>query len=346
MAPLPLDLVTGFLGSGKTTLINALLRNPSFCRTMVVVNEFGEVGLDHLLVTGSSDNVVLLDSGCLCCAASGSLRDTLLDLFAGVSAGRVPPFDRLIVETSGLADPTPLIAGLLGDSALETRCRLSQVVTLVDAAHVGDNVNDYPEARRQIAVADRILVTKLDAPEALPFPEVVALLRALGAQASAEPHALGDAVERHFMVVPQQAPLVARAGEIGRGTLQRGPVRAQYGFDEDPLSRHGPSRARIASRCWRVRQPVEWSTYADWSAQMRTRFGKRLLRCKGLLPLGAPNGGGPWVIQGVQGFFAKPEHLPAWPSLEGEGFFVCIGESIDAGELDAAMAPLGVVALD
>ncbi|MDO9090571.1 MAG: GTP-binding protein, partial [Burkholderiaceae bacterium] len=130
---IPVDLVTGFLGVGKTTFINAVLRDPAFAGAMVVVNEFGEIGLDHVLMSTADDQVVLLDSGCLCCAASGTLRDTLIDLSARRAAGSVPVFDRVIVETSGLAHPGPLIASLLGDSALVTRYALAQVLTLVDA---------------------------------------------------------------------------------------------------------------------------------------------------------------------------------------------------------------------
>lgn len=338
MANVPLDLVTGFLGSGKTTLVNALLRNPSFRHTMVVVNEFGAVGLDHLLVTGSQDKVVLLDSGCLCCAVSGTLRDTLLDLFAGVNSGRVPAFDRLIVETSGLADPAPLVAGLIGDSALENRCRLNQVVTLVDAVNVRENAARYPEVRRQIALADRLLVTKLGAPGAATFAQVEALLAQLGAQAPTVPHARDDDVVQHF-APPRPAPLAHSIGQERRGVLGRGPVRPQYGGG----ALHGPGRASTASRTWRVREAIDWSTYAAWSCAMRERFGKRLLRCKGLIPLRTEAGEEPWVIQGVQGYFAKPERLPGWPSAAGEGFVVCIGEAIDAQELEAAMVPLGVV---
>src|SRR6476619_3583939 len=119
---LPLELVTGFLGSGKTTLIGEVLRDRAFAGSMVIVNEFGEVGLDHLLVSSAQDQVVLLDSGCLCCAASESLRDTLIDLFSRRSSGTVASFDRIIVETSGLANPAPLVAALIGDSALTPRC--------------------------------------------------------------------------------------------------------------------------------------------------------------------------------------------------------------------------------
>ncbi len=338
VARIPLHLVTGFLGSGKTTLINGLLRNPSFSGTMVVVNEFGEVGLDHLLVTDSHDRVVLLDSGCLCCAASGTLRESLLDLFSGVQGGRVPPFDRIIVETSGLADPAPLVAGLLGDSALETRCRLQQVVTLVDAIHAGDDIPRYPEARRQVALADLLLVTKLGEPGAATLPQVQAQLQDAGAHAPVEALGIGDDVAGHFAAGPIDRPETTRPAMLEGGLLRRGPLRRQYGGEGREAPDHGAARAAIASRSWRVPEPIDWPTYAAWSATMRARFGKRLLRCKGLIAVGPPEE--PWVFQAVHGYFAKPERLPAWPSGEREGFVVCICESIDARELEDAMEAL------
>src|SRR5690606_10016117 len=129
---IPVTLVTGFLGSGKTTLINAVLQEPAFAGTLVIVNEFGEIGLDNALISNAEDGVVLLDSGCLCCAASGTLRDTLIDLFARGKSGALREIRQIIVETSGLANPGPLVATLIGDSALRTRCVLAQVLTLVD----------------------------------------------------------------------------------------------------------------------------------------------------------------------------------------------------------------------
>lgn len=338
LASIPLDLVTGFLGSGKTTLINAVLRDPTFGGTMVIVNEFGEIGLDHLLVTGSQDQVVLLDSGCLCCAASGTLRDTLIDLFAGVRSARWPSFNRLIVETSGLADPTPLVAGLLGDSALNARCRLRQVVTLVDAVHGSESIARYPEARRQVAIADRILLTKLGEPGAPTLLQMQSLLSGVGAQVPIEPYAIGDDVVRYFADGPaDRLGSTAPVSSVG-AILMRGPFRRQYGFEGVPAADHGRDCIPIRSRAWRLTAPIDWPAYAAWTATMRTLFGKRLLRCKGLVAIGSSDR--PWVIQGVQGYFAKPESLSVWPTGDREGFLVCIYESVDAGELEAAMRSL------
>lgn len=337
--PLPLTLVTGFLGSGKTTLINAVLRDPAFAGAMVIVNEFGEVGLDHVLISSAQDQVVLLDSGCLCCAVSGSLRDTLIDLFARRASGAVPAFDRLIVETSGLANPTPLVAALLGDSALVPRCSLTQVLTLVDAVHGLDTLARHAEAQRQVALADRLLVTKTD----IATPAQVQALRqavlALNPQAPVSERHPDDAPATYF-----EAAGVAREPQSRADCAPawlRGPLRPQYAGDAgDAASHHGPAFGQIGSLVLRLPRPVEWSSYAAWTDAMRRRLGRRLLRCKGLLHVGADATA--WVVQGVQGHFAPPARLPAAlvGPPDGTGWLICIGEGLDRTELEGMLALL------
>ena len=343
----PVDLVTGFLGSGKTTLINAVLRDPAFAGTLVIVNEFGEVGLDHLLVSSADDQVVLLDSGCLCCASSGSLRDTLIDIFARRSGGSVPAFDRIIVETSGLANPAPLVASLLGDSALMPRCQLAQVLTLVDAAHGLQTLDRYDEARRQVAFADRLLVSKSDTAS---DAQVVALrerLTSMNSHAAIGQWRRDDPPALPFAALPE-------ATRAGAGTpvaaWMRGPLRPQYAAsveagpgDADgatPTDHHGEAFRQITTHVIPLPGRIDWQTYSRWSRQLTARLGKRLLRCKGLLDLGDARTGGsaPWVVQGVQGYFAPPERLAEWPAAPaGQGFLVCIGESLQRTELDAIL---------
>jgi Ni2+-binding GTPase involved in maturation of urease and hydrogenase len=158
---MPVSVVTGFLGSGKTTLIQKVLRDPRFARTAVIVNEFGEVGLDHDVLASSSDALIRLSTGCLCCAVRSDLVETLLDLHRRRADGEVD-FDRIIIETSGLADPVPILQSLMTDKAVATLFILDGVLTLVDAVHGLATLATHVEARRQIAVADRILVTKTD----------------------------------------------------------------------------------------------------------------------------------------------------------------------------------------
>ncbi len=340
---LPLELVTGFLGSGKTTLINAVLRDPAFCGAMVIVNEFGEVGLDHLLISSAQDQVVLLDSGCLCCAVSGSLRDTLIDLFSRRGSGTVAPFDRIIVETSGLANPAPLVASLLGDSAVTPRCALTQVLTLVDAANGLDTLARYPEAQRQVAFADRLLITKTDLATRAQVEVVQAALSSLNSQAPIERRQPGDSPVSYF-VADAHANSRAVRPAIGVPAWLRGPLRPKYANDAAAASTgsdtHGETFGHVSSHVLHLGGPVTWEGYAAWTDAMRRRFGRRLLRCKGLLAVGADTA--PWVVQGVQGYFAPPARLPAGSQLPASaaGYLICIGESLDRRELDGTLALL------
>ncbi len=161
----PVFLLTGFLGSGKTTLLNAALRAPQLAHTAVVVNEMGEIGLDNLIIAQAVDNVVLLDAGCLCCANTGALHETLADLAARRASGALPPFERVIIETSGVADPAPLLNVLLGHPLVTGPYALEATVCVVDAQHFLDSRAKYPELDKQAAVADRIVVTKGDLAE-------------------------------------------------------------------------------------------------------------------------------------------------------------------------------------
>jgi len=329
---LPVDLVTGFLGSGKTTLVNAVLRDPAFSGALVIVNEFGEVGLDHLLVSSAEDQVVLLDSGCLCCSASASLRDTLIDLFARRNTGRIAAFDRIIVETSGLADPGPLVATLLGDSALVPRCRLAQVLTLVDANLGADTLERHGEARRQVAFADRLLVSKVDiaAPESV--RDLRERLNAVNGHAAVALWQRGDTPAPHFAALPDASQ--CRSAEVDRSLRGHVPD-AIDGADprQEAGGRHGSAFQQITTHVLRVPMPVDWATYARWTQQLSRRLGRRLLRCKGVLAIGDPSV--PMVVQGVQGYFATPEPLTSWPGAPDGGFLVCIGESVPREELDA-----------
>lgn len=322
---LPLDLVTGFLGSGKTTLIGEVLRDRAFAGAMVIVNEFGEVGLDHLLVSSAQDQVVLLDSGCLCCAASDSLRDTLIDLFSRRSSGTVAAFDRIIVETSGLANPAPLVAALIGDSALTPRCELSQVLTLVDAVNGPDTLARYREAQLQVAFADRLLVTKTDLVSASQAQQVEATLATLNPRATIVRRQPGEPAAAHFEA---RAAVDERTRSGPASAWLRGPLRPQYA---DESATHGEAFANIVTHVLRIPDAIGWDGYAAWTDAMRRRFGKRLLRCKGLLAIGPD--ASRWIVQGVQGFFARP--VP-WTGASGTAgnYLVCIGEELARDELD------------
>lgn len=323
---LPLHLVTGFLGSGKTTLVNRVLRSPAFAGTMVVINEFGEVGLDQLIAgTASDDNVLLLDSGCLCCAASGGLRDTLIDLFSRRAAGKLPAFDRVVVETSGLANPAPIVAGVLGDSALRGRCELAQVLTLVDAMHGESTLHGHAEARRQVAFADRLVLTKSQNVSPSQAESVTEAVRALNPHAEFLVADDGIAATDFFEAASRRA-------RPGAESWVRGPLHRQYGAGEPA---HDEAFGRISSHAFRLPHAVDWAAYAAWSDTMRRRYGARLLRCKGILTIG--DDGRQYVVQGVQGFFAPPVPHAGGPV---PGFIVCIGEDLDREDLAVSFTPL------
>lgn len=329
---IPVCLVTGFLGSGKTTMINEILRDPAFAGALVVVNEFGEVGLDHLLVSSADDQVVLLSSGCLCCAASGTLRDTLIDLLERRSSGRVDRFTRVIVETSGLVNPGPLVATLLGDTALAPRYELAGVLTLVDGINGTATLEAYEEARLQVAFADQLVMTKTEAVEPAASGALRALLRVLN------PHAPIDMRIEKRSNVDWFSP--GRLSSVQPVFL---PLTAPK--QESPLNRkamvstHGASFERLAAHTLMLPQRWSWPAYAMLTQVLSARLGKRLLRCKGLLAIG-DEGSDFYVVQGVQGYFASPRRLDRAAAVNvSPSFLVCITDSVKPSELELIVQP-------
>lgn len=306
MSAIPVHILTGFLGSGKTTLLSKLLREPALADTAVVINELGEVGLDHVLVDrGSEDDVVLLDSGCLCCALGNSLQETLESLYFRRERGELPAFARVVVETTGVADPGPIAGTLSLDSAIARHYRLGSIVTVVDAVNGIAHLDRFEEARRQAAVADRIVVSKRDVAEAPAIAQVQQRLRSLN------PHArMGEAIfdDDHAAQIP--AP-----GEHDHE-------------GHDHLAEQG-----IAATSLRLSAPLSWARYADFVHWSQGTLGERLLRMKGIVRM---DDGEARALHGVLRLFGAPQPLPALPPAFGHGAIVLI--TCDATSTELAEA--------
>jgi G3E family GTPase len=212
---LPVTVLTGFLGSGKTTLLNALLRRSDLKDTAVIVNELGEIGLDHLLVSNSPDRTVLLNNGCLCCEMLNSFKETLADLYHRRAKSEVPPFNRVITETTGLADPAPIVQTVLRDSFVSFYFQLEGVATTVDAALGEIELNEHREAVQQAAFADTIIITKVDLTAGQPPPALHARLRQINPTATITSWHKGGAIPA-ALLQPGPNPLSSTAPSPGR----------------------------------------------------------------------------------------------------------------------------------
>lgn len=355
MAPpnprIPVFLLTGFLGSGKTTLLNALLREPAFANTAVIVNEFGEIGLDHFLIERSQDNVVLLDAGCLCCTISDSLHETLADLYSRRIRGEVPAFARVVVETTGLAEPAPILNTLLGHSLIVPNYRLEATVVTVDALHAGELLDAQPEVAHQIAVADRLLLTKTDL--ASVDTGLVERLRELNAFAPLIESVSGArALEAFATGAGGRVPIADRVARTAGP-----PSLAQHCHDERHDHDHRPSSsgesvaahpaadrnrhdAHIRAHCLVIDDPVSWSGIAAWWQWMVESLGDRMLRCKGLFRIAET--GEIVFVQGVQRVFHRPERLAVWPDDDPRSRLVCIARDTAEHEVCQTLAALGI----
>ncbi len=308
---LPVSIVTGFLGSGKTTLLNRVLRHPGFKDSLVVVNEFGEVGIDHLLVSAPAENVRLVANGCLCCEVRGELFETLADVLSGRERGDLPPFGRILIETSGLADPVPILRTVLTDRDLSGALRLDRVVTVVDAVHGPAQLASHAEARKQAAVADVLLLSKTDLVSRATRRDVEDAVRKINAGA-----ALGAARPGGF------DPEVLFGGS--------GAARDLAGW----LARHGRRHASHAGDAGAVtlhrESPVSEAGLATWLSMLAELGGRDILRVKGIVNVR----GAPYAIHAVQSAVHEPVPLGVWPAADDRTRIVIIGRNLDRAALE------------
>ena len=340
---IPVTLITGFLGSGKTTLIGRLLRHPAMDRVAVVINEIGEIGIDHDLVAMSSENVSLLANGCLCCTVRTDLQETLRELFGDRRAGRIADFDRVMIETTGLADPAPVIQTLASDTLLGANYRLDGVVTLVDAVNAASQLASFPEAERQVALADRIFITKADLAEAAGIAALRSTLAAINPRAEVRRCAMGDIHPGELIDIGLAS---ARAGE---GTLRFLGELASAVDDAAPAylgarlpARHDPL---VKTLSLRFDTPFNWASFSAAMEMVLTLRGADLLRVKGIVNVD----GAPVVVQGVGHVFHPPLPLDRWPSADTGSRLVFITRGIEETVIRAlfdavvAMQPRRVV---
>jgi G3E family GTPase len=331
MEPIPVTLLTGFLGAGKTTLVSRVLADPRFSDTAVVINEFGEIGLDNVLVEAAPETIVEMTSGCLCCTVRGDIRQSLVMLLERSERGELPLFSRLIIETTGLADPVPVIHTLMADPRLVRRYRLAQIVTVVDAVNGLSTLAHHAEAVKQVAVADHILVTKTD---------VQNISAALRAQLNAlNPAALITDVHSADFKLRDLADDTAHFSPDGKSLDVLGWLKAEsYAHDhhhhDADVNRHSD---KIQSYCLTIDEPISRFAFSVAFELLAANQGPDLLRVKGLVKL-AEHPDQPVIIHAVQHIVHPPRRLDAWPSDDTRTRLVFITNDIPRAAMEQFFA--------
>ncbi|MFO1085692.1 MAG: GTP-binding protein [Reyranellaceae bacterium] len=321
----PVNLITGFLGSGKTTLLQRLLADPALADSAVLINELGEVGLDHHLLERIDETMVLLSSGCLCCTIRGELAAAIKDLHDRRERGSVPPFRRLVVESTGLADPFPILSTVQADPVLRHHFRPGNVITTVDAVNGSAQLVRHPECARQVAVADRLVLTKTDIAEAEDVTSLVSRLRNLNPSAP--------------LWLAAQSPLDADSllshdlfATAGRNEAARELFAAELEIDRSS-GRHDNA---IRAFALVLDGPIDWTRFGLWFSMLLNRHGDHVLRVKGILNVaGSP---APVALHGVQHLVHPPIHMAAWPDADRRSRLVFIVDGLGQSAIERSLA--------
>ncbi|MGX9988449.1 CobW family GTP-binding protein [Rhizobium sp. Z1P35] len=332
---IPVTILTGFLGAGKSTLLNRILKDPVMKDAAVIINEFGDVGIDHLLVESSGDSIIELSDGCLCCTVRGELVDTLANLMDAVQTGRVKPVKRVVIETTGLADPSPVMQAIMGNPVIATNFELDGVVTVVDAVNGLQTLDNHEEARKQAAVADRLIVSKKTMAEATEGLEKN--LRALNPRAVMMDADSAEAGTAAVLVNGLYDP-ATKIADVGRWLQDEDAHEAHHDHDHDRdrdgdhhghhhhdhhhlgdqghahQDPHDVNRHDASIRSFSIveEKPIDPMALEMFIDLLRSAHGEKLLRMKAIVSV-SDRPDRPLVLHGVQSIFHPPVRLPAWP---------------------------------
>jgi G3E family GTPase len=332
---LRVTIITGFLGSGKTTVLNHLVKQPGMQSAAIIINEFGEIGIDHLLVETSTELMVELNNGCICCTIRGDLADKLGSLAMWLDIGRIPPVTRVIVETTGLADPAPIMHTLMTEPDLLTRYRLDRLVTVVDAIGGASSLACFPEAAKQIAVADLVVVSKTDLidvhSDRTAYAGLLKRVRTLNPRAPIREVNHG-AVDSDFLLgspgddadsVLAELSIAGRPAEGCDGEGESG----SHVHDGAHKHAHAMREAGITSFVIELHKPVDGERFNDFLHRLAADYGKQMLRMKGIFQVeGTPDR--PAVVHGVQHVFFPVSWLDRWPKGMRHSRFVFITQDL------------------
>ncbi|NVO12467.1 MAG: GTP-binding protein [Rhodoplanes sp.] len=341
---IPVQILTGFLGSGKTTLLARLLADPAMGDTAVLINELGEVGIDHLLVRRLEEDVVLLESGCLCCTVRNELVETLADLAARRAAGDLPAFRRIVIETTGLADPAPIVHTLMTDARLVPHMRLAGLTTTVDATHGEATLATWPEAVKQAAMADRLVMTKTDLTEPFLRERLWTRLAALNPAAQRFEASRDAGPSPAALFEGEIFGLDARNADVNTWLAAEAAASHDHhahrldAHHDDESDAHAPDRHsdRVASFCLRADAPLDWPTLTQWLELLLAARGEQILRLKGVLNVRGRTR--PVVVHGVQHVLYPPEELLAWPDDDHASRLVFITRDLTRSAVERSFA--------
>ncbi len=334
--PIPVIVVTGFLGSGKTTLLQRLLRQKRLVHTAVVINELGEIGIDHHIVRQISENVVLLPNGCLCCKVRDDLGITLRELLHQSLDRSVHPLERVIIETTGLADPIPIIHTLNTEPIVDEAFRLQSIVTTVDAVNSHTNLSQYPESLKQAGIADRLIITKTDIADLQQVASLHVRLRQINPAATIE-----DSQSEQFDLdsLAESATWdISRAADLRRWLNEE----AYYSRNSDHQGKSHRHDDDIAATCIAFDEAIDWTAFTIWLTMLLYSRGNDVLRIKGLINVKGEKG--PVVIQGVQHIVSPPVHLEKWPDSDRRSRLIFIARGIGDKELKTSLSTFNEVA--